>query len=126
MPNMTRTPNVNKSNTAAGAPGNILPNPNEPVQYYEQSYITTGAQEWIYLPDAGSVSITLSGSGSWVATVEATDSPPDVVLAGNAVTVAWINGTQTATTSSALLTGATAVRANVTTVGTSVKISVRC
>jgi hypothetical protein len=121
---LTRNPNTRISNTQAVASASGLA---EPVQYYEQAYTTTGAQEWIMIPDSRDpIGIVLSGSGAWVATIEATDSPPDVVLGGSPVTYAWPNGTQTATTANATLTGATAVRANVTTVGTNVKISVRC
>jgi hypothetical protein len=121
---MTRNPGQSrKSNTQGPGSASGLP---EPVQFYELAYTTTGAQEWIFLPDdTFPVGVTLSGSGAWVATVEATDSPPDVVAAGNAVTYPWTLGTQTATTASSTLQGATAVRANVTTVGTNVKISVR-
>jgi hypothetical protein len=118
MPTLTRAPAQQYSNT-------LTPNGPGPWQFYEKAYLTTGAQEWVYIPDAGSASITLSGSGAWVATVEATDSPPDIVAAGTGVVVAWPNGTQTATNSAAIVTGCTAVRANVTTVGTNVKLTVR-
>jgi len=116
---LTRNPNVAKSNTQVGAADNV------PVQFYEGTYTATGAAEWVVLPDAGTVGVTLSGTGAWVATVEATDSPPDIVEAGTAVTYAWPLGTLTATTGATTLTGATAVRANVTTVGTNVKLTVR-
>jgi hypothetical protein len=117
------TPGIHKSNTDGPASASGA---TELVQWYELAYTSTGAQEWVYLPDAMfPVGVTLSGSGAWVATVEATDSPPDVVKAGSAVAYAWPLGTQTATNASATLTGATAVRANVTTVGTNVKLSVR-
>jgi hypothetical protein len=118
MPTLTRAPAQQYSNT-------LNPNGPGPWQWYEKTYAATGAQEWINIPDVGAASITLSGSGAWVATVEATDSPPDVIAAGNAVVVAWANGTQTATTSASVLTGATAVRCNITTLGTNVKLTVR-
>ena len=118
---MTRTPDGQRSSNTVVPSTSSMP----PVQYYEQTYTTTGAQEWIFLPDAGTVGVTLSGAGAWVATIEATDSPPDVVLSGGAVAIGWPQGVQTATNAGSALTGATAVRANVTTVGTNVKITVR-
>lgn len=124
MPRLSRNPIGNEvSNTATATPSVD----SQPWQFYEQTYGTTGAQESIYGPDGmAPVSVTLSGSGSWVATVEATDSPPDVVAAGNGVWVAWPIGTVSAVNSASIVTGATAIRANVTTVGTYVKLSVRC
>jgi hypothetical protein len=120
---LTRNPATRKSNTfgPASAAGE------QPVQFYELAYTSTGAQEWIFLPDdMAPCGVTLSGSGAWVGTVEATDSPPDVVLAGNAVVYPWPLGALSATTGAANIQGAVALRANVTTVGTNVKITVRC
>lgn len=120
---MTRNPADLKSNTQGPASASGA----APVQFYELAYTTPGAQEWIMLPDdMAPCGVTLSGSGAWVGKVEFTDSPPDVVLAGTAVAQDWPLGTLTAVTGSAAVQGATAVRANVTTVGTNVKISVRC
>jgi hypothetical protein len=122
---LTRNPGQSRKSNTQG-PGSASGRQPEPVQFYELAYTTTGAQEWIYLPDdTFPIGVCLSGSGSWVATIEATDSPPDVVDTGSPVTYTWPQGTQTATTAATTLAGATAVRANITTVGTYVKISVR-
>lgn len=123
MPKLTRNPVGNEASNT-GTPTSSVEA--QAWQFYEQTYTGTGAQEWIFLPDGMlPIGVVLSGSGPWVATIEATDSPPDVVLAGNAVAYAWPNGTQTATTSNSTLIGATAVRANITNAGTGVKVSVR-
>jgi len=131
---MTRNPGQSrKSNTQGPASSGYIAAGGvpEPVQFYENDtpygtpYVTTGQQEWIYMPDdTFPVGIVLSGSGSWAASVIATDSPPDVVAAGNAITYTWPQGTVSATTNSTIQ-GATAIAVYVTTVGTNVKISVR-
>ena len=120
MPTLTRAPqHPAVSNTAA---------PNGPGlwQYYEKTYLATGQQEWIYIPDATfPAGVVVSGSGSWSAYVIATDSPPDIIAAGTAVTYTWPVGTVTATTN-ATIQGATAIAVYVVLLGTNVKISVRC
>lgn len=93
-----------------------------PWQWYETTYTTTGAKDWITIPDASGVSVTLSFSSS-TASIEATDSPPDTLAAGSPVTVTWPAGV-VGTTTSAQLVGFTAFRVNVAT-GTSVKLSAR-
>lgn len=100
----------------------VVPNKDNTYQWYEATYTTAGAQEWIYVPDMAPVSVTLTPSAS-TAQIEATDSPPSVVKAGTAATVAWTAGPVTAATT-ALLQGFTAFRVNIT-VGTTAKISVR-
>jgi hypothetical protein len=121
--NLTRTPNVRVSNTVPG-------NPEDPLQYVEITYSDgiTGGRDWIYLPDAAfPVGITVSGTGSWSAYIEGTDSPPDVVDAGSAVAYTWPLGT-VSTTSSTTIVGATAIRLNIASGAagaTPVKISVR-
>lgn len=123
MPRLNRTPIGNEvSNTGTPTPSVD----SQPWQFYCQTYTATGAQEAIFLPDVGVVGVTLAGSGSWVATVESTDCPPDVIRAGNGVWVAWPLGTITATNTQSAVQGCTAIRVNVTTVGTNVTISVRC
>jgi hypothetical protein len=115
---LTRAPAQQYSNT-------LNPNGPGPWQWYEKTYTSTGQQEWIYLPDGGfPAGIVLSGSGGWAASVYATDSPPDQVAAGSAVTYAWPIGI-VSTTSNATISGATAISVYVTTVGTNVKLSVR-
>ena len=120
---LTRTPSTRTSSTVAG-------NPSDPLQFIELTYndSVTGGRDWIYLPDAvSSISTCVSGTGSWSAFVEATDSPPDVVDAGNAVTFPWPLGTVSATNATTLM-GATAVRINIVSGGataTPVKFSVR-
>lgn len=117
------------SNTASPASSNGQPSP---VSFYENDapygvpYTSTGLQEWIFMPDDTSpVGLVLSGSGAWSGYIVATDSPPDVVAAGNAIYYQWPAGTVNATTNATIM-GATAVAAYVVAIGTNVKISVRC
>jgi hypothetical protein len=114
---LTRTPNQTSqvSNT-------VNPQARQ-FEWYETTYTTTGPQTWFTIPDFNGVSVTLSMSSS-TASVECTDSPPDVVDSGSPVIVTWPAGVVGVTTS-ALLIGFTAFRVNVAT-GSSVKVSVRC
>jgi hypothetical protein len=91
-------------------------------QWYETTYTTAGAQEWVYCPDINPISVTLTPSGS-TAQIEATDSPPSVVASGSPNVVTWSAGPVTAATT-ALLQGFTAFRVNIT-VGTNAKLSAR-
>jgi len=126
---MTRNPGQSrKSNTQGPGSASGLP---EPVQFYENDapygspYTSTGLQEWIYMPDdTFPVGVVLSGNGGWAAYLVATDSTPDQIQAGSAITYNWPNGTVSATTN-ATIQGATAIAVYVVTVGTNVKISVR-
>lgn len=112
---LVRNPNnPGASNTAR--PGDST------FQFYEASYTTGTTQEWIYLPDAiFPIGVTLSIS-SGIASLDVTDSPPDVIEAGNASTTTWPVGSVT-TSISTTLTGYTAFRVNRSS-GT-IKISVR-
>lgn len=92
-------------------------------QFVEKTYTSGTTQEWIYLPESGIASVTLSVSAS-TASVECTDSPPDIVEGGGTpVTIAWPAGIVSATTT-ILLQGFTAFRVNIAT-GTSVKVSAK-
>lgn len=110
--------------------------PNNPSQYsntvtpqarqfewYETTYTSTGAKDWFTIPDFYGVSVTLSFSSS-SGSIEATDSPPDVVESGSPVVVTWPAGV-VSTTTSEVLQGFTAFRVNVAS-GASVTLSVRC
>ena len=115
---------VRTSGGAAGEVSNVLtPHPNQPnYQWYETTYSTSGAQEWIFTPDMEEVFVTLTPSAS-TAQIEGTNSPPSVVLTGSPNVVAWSAGAVTVATN-AKLEGFTAFRVNIT-VGTSAKISAR-
>ena len=102
------------SNTAA-------PNGSE-FRWYEKTYTSGTTQEWIFIPDFDGVSVTLTPSAS-TASLDLTDSPPDVVQTGSPATVTWTPGVVAAATT-ALLQGFTAFRVNIAT-GASVKISAR-
>jgi hypothetical protein len=129
---LTRNPGQSRKSNTQG-PGSSSGGP-EPVQFFENSYsqgtvgvpyTVAGQQEWIFLPDdTFPTGVTVSGSGSWSAYVLTTDSPPDQVLAGSAITYQWPSGTVTSTTS-ATIQGATAICVYVVLPGTNVKISVR-
>ncbi len=97
--------------------------PNAPqFQFYEKTYTSGTTQEWILIPDIAGASVTLTPSAS-TASIDLTDSPPDVVLTGSPATVAWTPGTVGAATT-AFLQGFVAFRVNIVT-GSSVKISAR-
>ena len=102
------------SNTAA-------PNGSE-FRWYEKTYAVAGTQEWIFIPDIDGVSVTLTPSTS-TASLDLTDSPPDVINNGSPNTVKWSLGDVTAATTG-FLQGFTAFRVNIT-VGTTAKISAR-
>ena len=107
-------------NPGQPSPSNTL-NPNgTQFQFYEKTYTTTGAQDWITIPDRDGVSVTLSFSAS-TGSIECTDSPPDVITGGSPVAVTWAPGVVGATTTQSLI-GFTAFRVNVAT-GASVKLS---
>ena len=115
---LTRTPDQPKSNTEGPSSRNVY-------QFIELTYTSTGAKDSIFLPDVFSpVGVTISGSGVYSATLEATDSPPDVVLAGTAVWYSWPAGAVAATTSSTV-SAATALRVNIAVAGTNVVISAK-
>lgn len=112
---LTRNPlQGQESNTKA-------PNGSE-FRWYEKTYTLGTTQEWIFIPDFDGVSVTLTPSAS-TASIDLTDSPPDVVQTGSPATVAWTPGTVGSATT-ALLQGFTAFRVNIVT-GASVKISAR-
>ena len=90
-------------------------------QFYEKTYTTGTTQVPIYAPDRGNVSVTVSFSSS-TGSIEATDSSPTAIEAATAVWNTWPLGVVGAT-STALLTGFTAFRANLAT-GASMTISV--
>lgn len=92
-------------------------------RFYEVTYTATGVQDWIKIPDFDGVSVTLSPSAS-TASIEVTDSPPDIIDAGTAAAVTWSPGVVSVATT-ATLQGFSAFRVNVAT-GASVKISARC
>jgi len=92
-------------------------------QFYEKTYTTGTTQEVIFCPDRGDVSVTASFTTS-TGSIEATDSPPSVIAAGTAVWATWTPGVVGATTT-AILSGFTAFRANLAT-GASMKVSVAC
>jgi hypothetical protein len=93
------------------------------LQFIEKTYTSGTTQEWIYLPESGYASVTLSVSAS-TASIECTDSPPDIVEGGGTpVAVTWPAGIVGATTT-VLLQGFTALRVNIAT-GASVKISAK-
>ena len=115
--NLTRAPNnpSQYSNT-------VNPQARQ-FQWYETTYTTTGAKDWFTIPDLAGCSVTISMTSS-TASVECTDSPPDIVDSGSPVAVLWPAGVVGVTTS-AMLVGFTAFRVNVAT-GASVTLSVRC
>ena len=90
-------------------------------QFYEKTYTTGTTQEIIYCPDRNGVSVTVSFSAS-TGSIEASDSSPTAIAAGTGVFATWTAGVVGATTS-AILTGFTAFRANLAT-GASMTISV--
>ena len=90
-------------------------------QFYEKTYTTGTTQEIIYCPDRNGVSVTVSFTAS-TGSIEASDSSPTTLEAGNGVFTTWTAGVVGATTS-AVLTGFTAFRANLAT-GAVMKISV--
>lgn len=103
---------------------NNITNPVAPqFRFYEQSYTTTGAQEWIFLPDAEECGVQLGLLTAGTATVEITCSPKPTVDTGTPITSKWTPGDVTASAFSSL-TGVVAIRANITS-GTW-KIAVRC
>ncbi len=89
-------------------------------EFYETTYTTGTTQDWIMIPDRGGVSVTLTPTAS-TGSIETTDSPPDVIKAGNAVACTWGAGVVGAATTAFLL-GFTAFRVNLAT-GSSLKIS---
>jgi hypothetical protein len=106
------------SNTISGAVSG------SPWKYYQATYTTNATQEWIYLPDGTDVvGVSLSFAGGGTASIDVTDSPPDLVEAGTAVAITWPLGSLTVNTSTTLQ-GYTAFRV-VKTAGTSVTVSVR-
>lgn len=113
---MTRNPPY------AGASNTLNPEATQ-FKFFEESYASGTTQKSIYMPDMDGASVTLSLPVAGACTLEVTDSPPDVIEAGSGV---WVTATAfsavTASTSSVVM-GATAIRANRTS-GT-VKISVR-
>lgn len=98
--------------------------PNGPFKYYEVSYSAGSTQDWIYLPDVGTISVSLGlTSGAGVCTIETTDSPPDIIEAGTALAISSTLGSLSADTTFNL-TGFSAFRINRSS-GT-IKLSVRC
>lgn len=91
--------------------------------FFEKTYTTTGAQEWIYLSDAGVFGVTISFPVAGSGIVEMTTSPPDIAMAGQAVNVQVGTGT-ISTSTTYIVQGATAIRLNIAT-GTQVKLSIR-
>jgi len=94
-------------------------------QFFEKSYTATGAQEWIYLPDANAVGVMVTIASTGTCQVDVTMSPPDVVDGGTAVTLPWATGSITAS-AYAVIQGATAIRLTSSANGSGIKLSVRC
>lgn len=92
-------------------------------RFYEATYTTTGAKDWIYLPDAEECGVQLGLVAAGTGTVEFTCSAKPTIEAGNAITTKWAPGDVTASAFSAV-SGVTAVRANLTS--GQWKIAVRC
>ena len=95
---------------------------NPQYQFYEKSYTAGTTQEWIYLPDGVlPIGVTLAPSAG-SASIDVTDSPPDVIEAGSASVSTWGIGIVAAAVSTTL-TGYTAFRVN--RVSGTIKVSVR-
>lgn len=95
---------------------------NPQYQFYEKSYTSGTTQEWIYLPEGVfPIGVTLTPTGG-TASLDVTDSPPDVVETGSAATTVWPVGIISAAVSTTLL-GYTAFRVN--RVSGTPKVSVR-
>jgi hypothetical protein len=93
-------------------------------KFIEKTYTGTGAQEWIYLPDRnGQVGVTVSFPSAGAASIEVTNSPPDIIEAGNAVATTSLASVTAAT--SVILSGVVAFRLNIGS-GTATKISAAC
>lgn len=117
MPQILKRMDGNYSNLAA--PGSRAFNS------WEYTYTTTGAQEWIVLPDTGVAGVVVSFPSAGTAYVEATDSPKEMIMgivSGTPEPYQWPNGTVSATTNT-IIQGANAVRLNVVS-GTAVKLMV--
>jgi hypothetical protein len=107
-------------NPLFGTESNTLAPQANQFEFYETTYTTGTTQEWILVPDRNGVSVTLTPSNS-TASIEATDSPPDVVKTGSPAAITWPVGVISAATT-AFLQGFTAFRVNLAT-GASVKLS---
>jgi hypothetical protein len=92
-------------------------------KFYENSYAAGTTQESIYLPDFEGGSVTLSFPVAGTASVEVSDSPPDVIDAGNGIWIASASFSSISATVTSFIKGATALRVNRAS-GT-IKISVR-
>lgn len=110
------TNQAQNSNTISGAI------PQSSYKFYKTTYTTTGAKDWIYLPDAiFTVGVSLTFAGG-TATIEVTDDPPDVIEGGSPAAITWPLGAVSASTSTTLQ-GYTAFRVNVSVAN--VTLSVR-
>ena len=83
-------------------------------KFYEKTYSTVAAQEWIYMPDTinNVMSLTVVTTGGSSA-VEVTCSPPDIVEAGTAVVIDCGTGAIASTSKLITLNVVTAFRVNV-------------
>ena len=98
--------------TNSGATSNTVAfNPAGRYKYYTVPYASGATQEAIYLPDVNGVDVTLSFDSAGSASVESTDSPPDLIEAGTAVWVAWPSGSVSVSTT-AFVRGPLAIRVN--------------
>lgn len=92
-------------------------------KFYENSYATGVAQESIYMPDFEGCSVTISFPAAGTASLEVTDSPPDIIDAGNGVWFTHASFSAISATTSAFVKGPTAIR--VSRASGTVKIGVR-
>lgn len=113
---MTRNPQY------AGASNTLNPEAGQ-FKFYEQAYASGTTQESIYMPDYEGASVTVSFPSAGVASLESSDSPPDVIEAGNGVWTVLPSFSGISANVSSFVKGATAVRVNRTS-GT-IKVSVR-